>query len=164
MTKELTAERLREVLHYDPETGVFTWKVKTGRRAVVGVEAGHPSPVLKYRILVVDRHQIQAHRAAFLYMTGCFPIAVVDHINGVHLDNRWTNLREVTPKKNRQNIRKAPKNSRSGVLGAQMKRGKWDSAIVTDGKRKWLGSFDTPEQANAAYVAAKRVLHEGCTI
>lgn len=163
-TPLLTAERLREVLSYEPATGVFMWKVKTGRRAALGGIAGHVSKMTGYRVIGIDGRYVLAHRAAFLYMTGAMPLGVVDHLNGDKVDNRWSNLRDTTVGVNRQNVRSAPSNSESGLLGAQRRRGKWDAVIIAGGRRRWLGSFATPEAAHAAYLDAKRRLHEGCTI
>lgn len=162
--RSIPAERLREVLEYDPAVGVFTWKVKTGRRAIVGGVAGHLSKVTGYRVIGVDGRYVLAHRAAFLYVTGSMPLGVVDHLNGDKADNRWCNLRDTSVSVNRQNVRNAPSNSKSGLLGAQRKRGKWDAVIMAGGRRHWIGSFDKPEDAHAAYLHAKRHLHEGCTI
>jgi hypothetical protein len=167
----ITAERLRELLHYDPDTGVFTWKVDhPNRRAgsIAGTQAKHE--VTSYRMITADGRRYYAHRLAWLYMTGEWPAHEIDHLSGDGIDNRWCNLRDVTKAINQQNLRVARAHSATGLLGAfPLKRknaaGKlFFSTIVVDGKATYLGTFYTPDEAHAAYLAAKRALHAGCTI
>ena len=87
-----------------------------------------------------------------------------DHINGIKTDNRIANLRSVSMTVNLQNMRKANRDSLSGLLGAHKKRSHWESRIRVDRKQIHLGIFETPEEAHAAYLAAKRLHHSGCTI
>jgi hypothetical protein len=101
--KILSQARLHELLHYDPETGVFTWKKHRGRRAVVGSVAGryHPSG---HRVIRVDITSYYAHRLAWIYVHGSIPDGlVIDHINNVRDDNRLVNLRPATYQLNAQN-------------------------------------------------------------
>lgn len=106
-----------------------------------------------------------AHRLAWLYVYGEWPQHGLDHINGVRLDNRISNLRDVPQTINLENQRKAKGLTKSGFLGVERTRGgKWAARIVANGKRYGLGVFATPEAAHSAYVTAKRKLHEGCTI
>lgn len=90
-TPSLTAERLREALHYDPETGVFTWKVPLPRSSV-GERAEFLDKKLNHYRICVDKARISAHRLAWLYVTGEMPEMVVTHRNGDGLDNRFSNL------------------------------------------------------------------------
>lgn len=166
---DLTAQRLRELLKYYPETGVFTRLVS--RRcgtAEPGDVAGSKRNSEGYLAFMVDRKTYQAHRLAWLYMTGKWPNALIDHINGVKSDNRLCNLREATVSMNKQNMRKARADCvNSGLMGAYLDRrngGRWFSNITANGKRKHLGYFLTPQEAHAAYIEAKRRLHPGCTI
>lgn len=153
-TKELTQARLKELLHYDPETGIFTWKVARGfgptRRNpgdVAGAVYGNGS-----HYIVVDRQSHPSHRLAFLWMTGAWPEHDVDHINGDRLDNRWINM---------HNRGRANKNNKSGLLGVSWSKQKsnWIAQIVADGRTHRLGCFTTPELAHAAYLKAKDDLH-----
>jgi hypothetical protein len=100
---ELTQDRLRELLDYDPDTGIFTWMVnRRGGKAAVGVVAGSRNTD-NYVSITVDGEEYLAHRLAFLYMTGAFPPKQVDHINTAKSDNRWCNLRACTSKEQMDN-------------------------------------------------------------
>lgn len=149
----LTAERLRERLDYDAETGVFTWRLPPPFRRP-GDIAGYLNKV-GYWILHVDGARHLAHRLAWLYMTGEWPSAHIDHINRHTEDNRWANLREATRTENHANCKRY-KNNRSGFKGVCYFRPKkkWFAQISINGKRPFLGYFNTPEEAHAAYVEA----------
>lgn len=164
--RELTVDRVREVVAYKPDTGQFFWKKSTSNRRKAGQLAGCFS---KGRLaLCIDYNQIIAARLAWFYVHGVWPTGVIDHINGDPSDNRITNLRDVSQSVNLENQRKPKSNNRSGYLGVKpYKRGKlkpWIAAIVVEGKQKALGYFETAELAHAAYLSAKRKLHTGNTI
>ena len=154
---ELTAERVRELLHYDPETGVFLWRVRY-QRVKIGDVAGclHPDGYIR---ITISRRRFYSHRLAWLHVYGEWPTAEVDHINGSRSDNRLANLRAASHSENQHNRRKKQANNRSGFLGVWPYRGKFRASIKFDGKPLHLGTFPTPEEAHAAYVAAKRRLH-----
>lgn len=158
----LTQTRLKELLHYDPTTGVFTWRVTRGRTAKKGDIAGAAEK--RYWAVSVEQRRYRAHRLAWFYVTGHWPEADVDHRNGDRRDNRLDNLRPTTRTVNMQNLRSAHADSCSGVLGASKSGAKWKAEISVAGKKRHLGVFDTPEQAGRVYLAAKRVLHEGNTL
>lgn len=162
-TDFLTAARLRELLHYDPETGVFTWLVSNTKRVRVGGIAGCTSDHGYIRI-AIDGVQHRAHRLAWLYMTGEWPAHQIDHINGTRDDNRIKNLRQATDAQNRQNLRKPRSDNRCGMLGVCANRDRWRAVIQVGGKFKHIGTFDTPELAGAAYLAQKSILHPYQTI
>ena len=107
-----------------------------------------------------------AHRLAVLHVTGQWPRGVVDHKGGDPKNNRWANLRDVDSKTNSENQRRAHAGSSSRFLGVYWRkdRQKWQAAIRAEGRLIHLGLFDAEEDAGAAYVAAKRVMHAGCTI
>lgn len=158
----LTAERLRAVLHYDPTTGLFTWIKPTSNRVKVGQVAKRTKR--DYVTIRIDKVTYAAGRLAWLYMRGVWPTNEIDHWNGDHGDNVWTNLRDVTHKINQQNIREPHRDS-TGLLGViRRESGRFEAKLWVGDRYKNLGHFDTAEDAHAAYVKAKRIYHEGCTI
>jgi hypothetical protein len=167
---DLTAQRLREVLNYNHETGDFTYRSDRRNGSKAGDVAGwieKPNGNHKCRRSIeIDQHNYRAHRLAWLYVYGAWPNGVIDHINGDALDNRITNLRDVSQRANVQNQRAASRHTKSGLLGVHWDKGRrlWLANIRVDGRTRFLGRYGTPEEAHAAYLAAKRKLHEGCTI
>lgn len=152
----LTAERLRELLHYDPETGVFTRRISTNSRAQRGDIAGCPNGE-GYIYIGVDARVYRAHRLAWLYMTGEWPSHQIDHKDLVKSNNRWENLRQATVSENQAN--RAPQSKKyPSPKGARWhKRDKcWQAGITVAGRHISLGYFQTAEEAHAAYVAASR--------
>jgi hypothetical protein len=118
-----------------------------------------------YWQISVDAKLHLAHRLAWLHFYGEGPRHQIDHINGDKLDNRIANLRDVPHQINQQNRRRVlSTNKSSGLIGAHRHRSRWQSRIRTCGRYVFLGVFDTPEAAHAAYVEAKRRLHPGCTL
>lgn len=168
-TANISAARLRELLYYNPETGVFTWRFsRKGRKGVAGSQAGTQHRK-GYRYITLDRLRESEHRLAWLYVHGMLPCSEVDHINGKRDDNRLANLRVVDPTTNRENLHAAKtQNKSSGFLGVSRCLAKKDlrfkARITVKGKEILLGRFDTAEAAHAAYLEAKRVHHPGCTI
>jgi hypothetical protein len=148
----LTQERLKELLDYDPETGVFTWLASTTNRISVGDVAGSVDR-LGYRRIALDRRDYKAHRLAWLYMTGEWPTSDLDHINCDKDDNRIANLRLATEAQNGANRRKNSNNT-SGYKGVSSSRGRWRAEIRVNGRARRLGHFTDPAAAHAAYVAA----------
>lgn len=161
----LTATRLRELLHYDPDTGLFT-RLKTPKNTTikVGDVAGFLSKA-GYRIIKIDLKAYKAHRLAWLYMTGAFPSEETDHINGIKSDNQFINLREASHSLNAQNYVKPNADNKCGFLGVTKRAsGKFVAQIRLMGEMRNLGQCDTPEEAHEVYLKAKRLLHPGCTI
>lgn len=165
VNSELTQEGLKELLHYDSETGQFTWNVTLCNRARKGNKAGHIAG-RGYLYIGFNGKVYSAHRLAWLYVYGQIPENDIDHINGEKTDNRINNLRDVETVINCQNRRAARDGSRSGIMGASWHKriGKWAAQIRIGGKPTHLGYFTTPEEAGRAYLEAKRQHHAGCTI
>lgn len=161
--KELTAERLRELLHYDPETGVFTRAVRTSNRTHVGDIAGTCN-TLGYRSICIDSRYFAEHRLAWLYVTGRWPVDDIDHLDGNRANNAFRNLRDVPRATNLQNQRRASRNSKTGFLGVIAYGEKFRATISLNRTHRFLGTFDTPEEAHQAYLKAKRAIHDGCTL
>ena len=154
---ELTAEKLRELLHYEPATGIFTWKISTSNRVKVGDAAGYPEGGGYLRIMVQSR-RYKAHRLAWLYVYGEWPKDQIDHINRNRSDNRIANLREVTNKQNMQNAGKSSHNT-SGHPGVcwHKQHSKWQAKIMHNYKGIHLGYFATLEEALSARKAAEKL-------
>lgn len=160
----LTLERLKELLHYDPETGAFTRLVQTCSRIRVGDVAGCLHKTTRYLVINVCGVKYLAHRLAWFYMNGVWPDLDIDHENTIKSDNKWKNLREVTHSVNMQNQRKAHSNNKTGLQGV-IPNGKYFQAqIGLDDGSQYLGSFPTAELAHQTYLNAKREMHPGCTL
>jgi len=161
----LTAHRLREVLHYDPATGSFVWLKMLSNKGPVGSAAGR-SDVRGYTVIGIDRKLYRAARLAWLWMTGDWPSGEIDHLDTVPSNDAWANLRDVPHAINAQNSRRARSTNTLDVLGVHQcaKTKRYRASITLNGKCKQIGRFDTPELAHAAYVAAKRSIHEGNTL
>lgn len=148
----LTPESLRELVKYDPDTGVFIRTVDQGRWKA-GEIAGGPQNRGYLRIAVAGERHL-AHRLAWLYMTGQWPQENVDHRNGVRTDNRWTNLRAATPKQNQMN-RGADSGSASGYKNVYRAKKGWRVRI----EEREVWGFETPEDANEFACLMREMLH-----
>jgi len=172
----LTAEQLRSLLHYDPDTGQFRWKegiahwraglpagtiawTGTNRRPYTVLGIGTTSE-RRYAEVGIRKNLYKAHRLAWLYIYGEWPDREVDHINGDGTDNRIVNLRLATPTENGCNRRRRKDNT-SGIKGVSWsKRNQmWLAHISYRGKQYHVGLFYEKEEAAAAYAEAARALH-----
>lgn len=160
----LTQERLKELFHYDKDVGLFTRLIRTSSRTQVGEIAGGIDGN-GYIKIKVDNIKYMAHRLAYFYMIGEWPIEI-DHINGIKIDNRWNNLRNGTHKQNMQNRRTPNSNNKNNLLGVNYnkKLNKFTSNITINNNRFHLGVFKTIEEAHNAYIKAKRIHHEFNTL
>ncbi len=151
---ELTAEKLRELLNYDPDTGIFTWKVSTSNRVKVGDAAGSLDGG-GYQQISVQSRLYKAHRLAWLHMHGTWPKLDIDHINRNRSDNRITNLRDVSHKQNHQNR----SDNASGHPGVSWHKltSRWQVKIMHNYKQIHLGCFSILEEAIAARKAAEKL-------
>jgi len=113
--QRLSFSRLREVLYYDEETGIFMWKINTGKKRLAGKIAGSKM-VRGYWMICVDYVQYAAHRVAWFYVTGRWPPHQIDHINGVRTDNRFVNLRLATFKQNMRNVKSRASHGYKGIV------------------------------------------------
>lgn len=162
--KLITQERLKELLHYDSETGLFRW--------IIDVWGGSGLSGKPPRIIVIPRGEIAgcrqecrgsyifirldgvlypAHRLAWFYMTGEWP-ARVDHRDTIGTNNEWKNLRLATRSQNAANS-KMPIDNTSGFKGVHFSQAsqKWCAMIRVDGKTKYLGIFEEKADAALAY-------------
>lgn len=156
---DLDQATLIKLMSYDPVTGLFKWKKR--RRGVstskaLGTDNGYG--YLRITVLGVSRY---AHRLAWLYVYGEMPANEIDHINGIKSDNRICNLRPATPGQNKQNMRRAQSNSKSGYLGVSWhkKAKKWQAHISVNRKHIYLGLHDDIDSAYASVLKAKETHH-----
>ena len=165
MKTDLTLSSLRELLHYDPETGAFTWRGRSGRGTnksnAAGNLAGSKSTKGYICIKVGGGKSVKAHRLAWFYMTGEWPAEQIDHKDNIRANNAWANLRMATPKQNAQNQKSPSRNNKSGYLGVTWDRTqeKWAATICVNGRNRRLGRFKDPQSAHFAYLAAKSIHH-----
>ncbi len=147
----LTQERLKEILEYDQNTGIFLWKEKISKKVIVGEIAGYLESRGYWEICIFGR-KYKAHRIAWLYVYGNFPTNQIDHINRVRTDNSIFNLREATNLENSLN-HDANKNNKSGFRGVHWNSNtqKWRAQARLNGKRIELGLHKTAELAAEAY-------------
>jgi hypothetical protein len=158
----ITQEYLKSAVHYDPETGVFTWlsrpdKELAWNNKLAGKIAGWDKD--GYRQIAINNKKFYSHRLAWLYMTGKMP-REIDHIDMDKSNNKFANLREVTSVQNQLNRRKHRDNKSGykGVFFSSQKR-KWQARIAVNKKDFHLGFFKTPELAHAAYCKAAKKYH-----
>lgn len=155
----LTHDLAMEYLAYNPDTGEILRSKKTSPKTHVGQDACgmHSSGYLRVTVL---GHRELAHRVAWLLHYGEWPKNKIDHRNGNRKDNRIRNLRESTTAENNQNMAGWPKSSSKFVgVSWDSSRSKWKAAITSGLKSKFLGRYDTEEEAYSAYCKAKAELH-----
>jgi hypothetical protein len=146
-------QTLKQLMRYDPLTGEFFWKTGAHKGKRAGCVSSNG-----YIKIVHKRKDYQAHRLAFLYVTGRMPVSDIDHMNCNRADNRLVNLREVSRSVNAHNRAKANTNNKCGWAGVHQLRGKWVSQIVLPNRSKQhLGVFETAEEAHLTYLLAKEV-------
>jgi hypothetical protein len=145
MSDPPSSNELKKLLEYNQETGIFTWK--QGRYA--GKKAGFTRSDGYVQIKIKNTPHL-AHRLAWLYVTGQLPLLFIDHIDHDRANNVFTNLREVTKSENSQNVKRK---------GFNKRKERYDARIMVKGVSKFLGYFDTQEEAKQAYLTAKKTLH-----
>ena len=157
-TNILTQARIKELLHYDPTTGIFTRRVAP-RYGAVGDTFGL-SLSRGYLVGTLDGRMYKTHRLVWLYVHGQWPANQIDHINHVTTDNRVDNLRDVTCAQNHQN-RKRHTCSSSGYLGVNWHKRdcKWQAHIELDGTRHHLGYYAELNDAIEARKSAEYTFH-----
>lgn len=160
MAQDVTHDELLKLLHYDPETGYFTWKLARCGQVPAGARAGSIT-AYGYRRINIRHKLYTAHKLAVFYMTGEWPRHDVDHKRGNRDDNRWVKIRELSRAENMQNLQGAHKDNATGFLGVAPIRDRFAAYIRYDGRNRYLGTFNTPEEASRAYLAAKALHHPG---
>lgn len=151
----------KKYVSYNPSTGEFRReKVNKGGKSKVGDVLGYKENS-GYLAFCVCGKKYLAHRLAWLYLHGAWPANQIDHINGIKTDNREANLREATNGQNQQNLKRCRAHNKSGFLGVSKNKMRWKAEITTNGNRVHIGTYDTPQEAHAAYILAKSKLHVG---
>jgi hypothetical protein len=150
--KDLSHSRLLEVLSYNPETGVFHWRIALNGRVRAGDVAGstHASG---YRNISIDKGRYQAHRLAWFYVHGTWPQSFIDHKDGVRSDNRIANIRPATRLQNNRN-RPLYKNSTVSLKGVRKLKKGYQARIQVEGRSIALGAYPTAREAYSAYKTA----------
>ena len=146
---DLTADFVRSILDYDPETGILTWRRKAGINGKGNFKVGDVAGSRKkgqIMIGVCDQRYC-AHRLAWLWMTGKWP-SEIDHVNRDPFDNRWVNLREATRSQNNAN---KPSTSPFKGVSFDKRKNAWRARVKVNRKERWLGYFETAEEAHEAY-------------
>lgn len=151
--KSLTQERLKELLDYNPETGLFLRKIQTSWRSPVGAVAGRRDCV-GYWLVSIDGSVYKAHRLAWLYVYGVWPVADIDHRDHDTGNNAIANLREATRSQNLAYRKKRSAANRLKGSEPSASGKKYRARIKVQGRQVHLGYFDTPESAHAAYCVA----------
>ena len=158
---ELTLNGLKELLNYDPDTGVFSWKSKRPGRPNASGNLVAGSFTSGYREIQINGVRYRAHRLAWLWMTGSLPSVFIDHINGNKADNRFCNLREATKTQNARNegLRKSNTTGVKGVCWSKKER-KFVVHLKYGGRKNRIGCFSTLQEASEASKNAI-LLHHG---
>ena len=145
----LDAASLRELVHYDPETGVFTRLAN--ERPITSKNAGG------YIQVWLKPKMYYGHRLAWLYVYGELPPGLIDHINCDRSDNRIANLRIADNTQNLANARIRSDNA-SGYKGIWFNklRNTWHAMVECRGEKHYLGTFASPDAAHDAYAAAAK--------
>lgn len=153
---KLTQDGLKELLSYDCISGRFTWLKPTANNVKAGSIAGgkNKDGYIQIRIYMT---LYQAHRLAWLYVHGTWPESEIDHKDEVKTNNAIANLREATRKQNAEN-RSGYRNNTSGFRGVHYARGKWVARVTQNGKKVFLGNFDSVEQAGEVAATARAAM------
>jgi hypothetical protein len=147
----LTQTELQSKLHYNQNTGIFTW-LKNNKQAGYKNKKG-------YIIININKKMYAAHRLAWIYMYKTI-LGCIDHINTIKDDNRIVNLRIATLSQNGFN-RQLNKNNKSGVKGVywHSRNKKWIAQLKVNNTKIIFGSFSDIELAKIAINEARIKYH-----
>lgn len=156
---KLTAQKLREILHYDPDTGVWTWLQAPAYNVIIGSQAGHVN-THGYRIITYRGEKYRSGKLAWLYMTGEWPTQEIDHDDRDKVNDRWSNLFDRSRSENALN-RDLQSNNFSGTRGIHFDtgRGKWCVQVKKNNVTRFFGRYDDYDEAVIARDEAAVKLH-----
>ena len=157
MLPEVEARDLQAAFSYDPDTGVFRWRISPNRRIPAGSVAGGRA-LNGYKYLALNGRKYLAARVAWLFVHGYWPAENIDHVSRDKTDNRLSNLRLASVAQNNANSR-TRRHNRSGLKGVSARGNKFAAFVTIGRKQHYLGTFLDARQAHAAYIYAARRLH-----
>ena len=156
--KTIDVDLMKRLFSFDPETGDLIRRTTTSKKSIAGsiVKTKNPGG---YIVVRVNQVYFGAHRVAWALHYGYSPPNLIDHINGITTDNSISNLRDANFSVNAQNQTRASKNSSTGIIGVISRKKKFLSVICKNYKQIYLGTYATKEEAQHAYLKAKKVFH-----
>jgi len=154
--KHINIDYVKSILDYNKDTGIITWKIGNGKRAVQGNEAGYITDE-GYRAIGINGKYIKSHRIAWAMHYGFQPDFQIDHINGIKNDNRIINIRLATQSQNKSNVN-APITNTSGVKGVVKRNGRYIAQIKHNQKNIYIGTFDNISDAEKARIEVEKKL------
>jgi len=150
-------EIIKNCIDYNPDTGVFVWKISCSARSFKGQRIGWRTKAGYLRVQL-NHHRYLLHRLAWFFVYGEFPTGELDHINGITDDNRIINLRLANRSQQCSNQKKSVVNT-TGFKGVSRRRGRFLAQIQYEKQHYYIGDYDTPEEAHAAYCKKADELH-----
>lgn len=144
---------IRDRFNYDPISGAFTWFKPTNNRVRIGSNAGRLMPDNSYRVSI-DNKSYAVHRLIWLYMTGEFPTAIIDHIDRNPSNNKWNNLRDCSTQQNAFNQVTRSFSSKSGYPNVHHHKYGWQVKFRIKGVKRY-SKFFKPCDFHAAIEHAK---------
>lgn len=164
MKENLSVDYLKERINYNQDVGSFTWSENSDVRFALKT-AGYVNDK-GYLVVSVHGTRYYAHRLAWAITHGYFPKFMIDHIDGNKLNNKISNLREVTASQNQWNQIKPNSRSKTGYLGVSIDLAsqKYVASIRKNKKKIHIGRFECAIDAHNAYLKMKREIHDTCTI
>jgi hypothetical protein len=152
-------ERVLHLFNIDMESGKFFWKNPSWRCPhLAGSEAGHLGRTngKPYWIIKIDDKAFKRGRLMFLAVNGFLPNPCVDHRDGNSLNDRPDNLRQATITENAWNHKFRARKQNDLPMGVRRMEGRFQARIGVNKKLLYLGVFDTPEEAHAVYLVARK--------
>jgi hypothetical protein len=164
MIPTITQNELKRVLHYNQDTGIFTWNVSFNNYVVCAGDVAGGKNSEGYIRITYKGVEYLAHRLAILYVDGYLPEGGMDHKDRVRDNNRYKNIREASSMCNARNRGNSILNT-SGVKGVSWfkQKRKWEASVCISGKKKYLGRYKSFDNAVCARLAGEQCVGwSGC--